>query len=80
MRAIYKIMIILILIFSCTVPVFADEREWVDPQEKTLRLKESFAREGYLIEASDFNDNSSMITIYGSNHKFITTNITNLFL
>ncbi len=44
--------------------------EWVDPQEKTLRLAESFIRDDFLIEASSFfNDTDLMvlITVYDKN-------------
>ena len=78
MRAIYKIMIILIILYSGIVPVFADETEWADPQEKTLRLTESFGRDGYLIEASDFYDNSALITVYDTDHNPVARNITRI--
>lgn len=38
--------------------------EWVDPQEKTLSLGEHFIRDNYIIEASDFFENSTIITVY----------------
>ena len=38
--------------------------EWVDPQEKTLGFAESFTRENFLIEASNFYENSVLITVY----------------
>lgn len=38
--------------------------EWTDPQEKTLGLAEHFIRDNFIIEATDFNDNSTIITIY----------------
>ncbi len=78
MKLTYKILILLIIIYSGIVPVFADETEWVDPQEKTLRLTETFTREGFLIEASDFYDNSALITVYDANHSLVTKNITRL--
>jgi len=49
-----KIFIISIIIFLFIVPALADDIEWVDPQEKTLRFMESVTRDGFIIEASDF--------------------------
>lgn len=60
-------------------PAFADETEWVDPQNKTLRLKESFVREGLQIEASDFYNSTelmALITVYDTDHTLLTRNIT----
>ncbi len=78
MRYIYKILLLLIIIYTGIFPVFADEIEWVDPQEKTLRLKESFVRESYLIEASDFYDNTALITVYDTDYGLLTRNITRI--
>jgi hypothetical protein len=78
MRVICKILILLVILYSCIVPVLADETEWVDPQEKTLRLKETVTRDGFIIEASDFYDNSSLITVYDAKHNIITKNITRI--
>lgn len=78
MKPVYKILIVLIIFYSGVVPVFAEETEWVDPQEKTLRLTETFTREGFLIEASDFYDNSALITVYDAKHNIITRNITRI--
>ncbi len=78
MKFIYILMLVSIILYFGVVPAFADETEWVDPQEKTLRLTESFSREGFLIEASDFYDNSALITVYDANRNFITRNITRL--
>jgi hypothetical protein len=50
----------------------------VDPQEKTLRLMEFVIRDGYYIEASDFYDNSSIISVYDPAHNLISRNITRL--
>ena len=38
--------------------------EWVDPQEKTIGLGEHFNRDNFIIEASDFYENMTVITIY----------------
>lgn len=38
--------------------------ELVDPQEKTLSLGEHFTRDNFLIEASDFYANMTVITVY----------------
>ncbi len=76
MRCICKLLIIFIIIYIGIFPVLADETEWIDPQEKTLRLAESFTREDFLIEASDFYDNSALITVYDTGHRVITKNIT----
>lgn len=78
MKYLYKILVIVIIISYSILPVIADETEWVDPQEKTLRLKESFSRDGFIIEASDFYDNSALITVYDSNRSFVTRNITRI--
>ncbi|NJD76638.1 MAG: hypothetical protein FIB08_06005 [Candidatus Methanoperedens sp.] len=78
MKFIYILMLISIIIYFGVVPAFADETEWVDPQEKTLRLKESFARGSFLIEASDFYDNSALITVYDANRNIIARNITRI--
>jgi uncharacterized repeat protein (TIGR01451 family) len=79
MKSVYKIfMIIIILTYLGIYPVLADETEWVDPQEKTLRLKESVTRDGFIIEASDFYESSALITVYDTNHGFLTSNITRI--
>jgi uncharacterized repeat protein (TIGR01451 family) len=38
--------------------------ELVDPQEKTLSLGEHFTRDNFVIEASDFFENMTVITVY----------------
>lgn len=38
--------------------------EWVDPQEKTLSLAEHFARDNFIIEATDFYEDAVLITVY----------------
>lgn len=38
--------------------------EWADPQEKTLGLAERFTRDNFIIEASDFYDDTVLITVY----------------
>lgn len=76
MKSIYKIIILLIILFSGIAPVFADDIEWVDPRENTLRMTESFTRGGYQIEATDFFDDMALITVYDSNHNIIIRNIT----
>ena len=78
MRHVYVFFIMLIILYTAIVPAFADETEWVDPQEKTLRLTETFSREGFLIEASDFYENSALITVYDSSGNFIISNITRI--
>ncbi len=78
MKHIYKILIIIIIIYTGIYPVFAYVVEWTDPQEKTLRLTESFTREGMVIEASDFYENSALITVYDANKNLITRNITRI--
>ncbi len=58
---------ILILILLATIyvfPVVAEEPEWVDPQEKTLRLEESIIRDKFLVEATSFFEDSVLITVY----------------
>lgn len=71
-----KILIFLIIIGICALPALADEVEWVDAQEKTLRITESVSRAGYIIEASDFYDRAALITVYTANNSFLTRNIT----
>ena len=78
MRHVFVLLIMLIILFTGIVPAFADETEWVDPQEKTLRLAETFSREGFLIEASDFYENSALITVYDISGNFIISNITRI--
>src|SRR3990167_10978832 len=57
------IMLIGILAF----PVMADEAEWVDPQENILRLSESFVKDIFIIETTDFYSDSVLITVYRKN-------------
>ena len=38
--------------------------ELVDPQEKTLSLGEHFTRDNFIIEATDFIENMTVITVY----------------
>jgi hypothetical protein len=66
------IVISIVLIFSsifietvfCQVNVPEGSIELVDPQEKTLSLGEHFTRDNFIIEASDFFDNNTIITVY----------------
>ncbi|HEY9204674.1 MAG TPA: hypothetical protein VIO58_02040 [Candidatus Methanoperedens sp.] len=70
-----------IILNICVLPVIADEIEWTDPQDKTLRLMETFQRENFIIEASDFyNDTqiSALITVYDMNHMPLASNITRI--
>ncbi len=76
MKKLYKILILLIILFTLIVPVFGDEIEWVDPQEKTLRLREFVIRDGFYIEATDFFNYTALISVYDSNNKLIIANIT----
>lgn len=78
MRSIYKIIILFVILYSIIFPVLAEEPEWVDPQERTMRMTESFAREGYVIEASDFYDFSALITVYDSKGNIVTRNLTGI--
>jgi uncharacterized repeat protein (TIGR01451 family) len=79
MKPICKILIIiLIILYSSIIPVFAEEPEWMDPQEKTMRMTESFTREGYVIEATDFYDYSALITVFDAKGNFVTRNITRI--
>jgi uncharacterized repeat protein (TIGR01451 family) len=78
MKPIYKIIIILIILYSAIYPVFAEEPEWVDPQEKTMRMTESFTREGYVIEATDFYDYSALITVFDAKGNLVTRNLTRI--
>ena len=78
MKPICKIMIILIIFYSSIIPVFAEEPEWVDPQEKTMRMTESFTREGYVIEATDFYDYSALITVFDTKGNIVTRNVTGI--
>ncbi len=59
----------------CTFPVMADETEWVDPQENVLRLSESFVKDIFIIEATDFYSDSVLISIYRKNDN--TSKVTN---
>ncbi len=74
----YILLIILIIIYTGICPVLADEIEWADPQENTLRLAESFTRDGFLIEATDFYEDAALISVYDDNHNLITENITRI--
>jgi len=74
----YKIFIISIIILLFIIPALAEDIEWVDPQEKTLRLMEFVTRDGFIIEASDFYENSSLISVYDSSHNLISRNITRI--
>ncbi|NJD51806.1 MAG: hypothetical protein FIB07_02960 [Candidatus Methanoperedens sp.] len=78
MKNLYKILIIPIIIFLFIIPALADDIEWVDPQEKTLRLMEFVIRDGFYIEASDFYDNSSLISVYDKDHNIISKNLTRI--
>ena len=78
MKPICKIIIILIILYSAIYPVFAEEPEWVDPQEKTMRMTESFTREGYVIEATDFYDSSALITVFDAKGNLVTRNLTRI--
>lgn len=55
---------ILIILTISILPVIAEEPEWSDPQEKTLRLEESIIRDKFLIEATSFFEDSVLITVY----------------
>lgn len=74
----YKLFIISIIVFLFIIPALAEDIEWVDPQEKTLRLAESITRDGFIIEATDFYDNSSLISVYDANHTLISKNVTRI--
>lgn len=74
----YKIFLISIIIFMFIIPALADDIEWVDPQEKTMRLMEFVIRDGFIIEASDFYDNSSLISVYDTSHNLISRNVTRI--
>lgn len=76
MRAAYKITIALIILYSFIAPVLADDVEWVDPQDNTLRMTESVVRDGFIIEASDFYENIALISVYDANHNLVTRNLT----
>ena len=78
MRSIFNIIILFVLLYSIVFPVLAEEPEWVDPQEKTMRMTESFSREGYVIETSDFYDFSALITVYDSKGNIVTRNLTRI--
>jgi uncharacterized repeat protein (TIGR01451 family) len=78
MRPIYNIIIIFVILYSGVFTVLAEEPEWVDPQEKTMRMTESFNREGYVIEASDFYDFSALITVYDTKGNIVTRNLTRI--
>jgi uncharacterized repeat protein (TIGR01451 family) len=78
MSNISKMLLILIIVCFFIIPVLAEDIEWVDPQEKTLRLMEFVIRDGYYIEASDFYDNSSIISVYDPAHNLISRNISRI--
>lgn len=78
MKPICKIIIILIILCSAIYPAFAEEPEWVDPQEKTMRMTESFTRGGYVIEATDFYDSSALITVFDTKGNLVTRNLTRI--
>jgi len=73
-----KVLIISIIIFVFIIPALAEDTEWVDPQEKTLRLMEFVIRDGFIIEASDFFDNSALISVYDTSHNLISRNVTRI--
>lgn len=64
MRHTLLIMSIISVGLLFTFPAMADETEWVDPQENILRLSESFAKDIFIIEATDFYSDSVLITVY----------------
>jgi hypothetical protein len=74
----FKIFIISIIILLFVIPAFAEDIEWVDPQEKTLRLMEFVIRDGFIIEASDFYENSALISVYDTSHNLLSRNITRI--
>ncbi len=49
--------------------------EWADPQEKTLGLAERFTRDNFIIEASDFYDDTVLITVYDNTEKIVSMTI-----
>ncbi len=72
----YIILVIFILLIIFPVIAMADEKEFIDPQEKVLRLGETFIRNDFLIEATGFFNNSVLLTVYGvENGKIIDSNI-----
>lgn len=50
-----------------TPTAIAKDEEWTDPQEDVLRLSESFVKDIFVIEATDFFDNSVLMTVYARN-------------
>lgn len=70
-----KILILLLIISLSAIPVIAEDIEWVDAQVKTLRFDEFISRDGYLIQATDFNNGSVLITVFRANKSFVTRNI-----
>src|SRR5659263_197379 len=74
----YKIFIISIVILLFIIPAFAEDIEWVDPQEKTLRLMEFVIRDAFIIEASDFYENSAIISVYDTSRNVIARNVTRI--
>lgn len=72
-----RIIFILLILFSINIGMTIGEpivktpegdKEWVDPQEHTLSFIESFIRDNYIIEASDFYEDSVLITVYNYNN------------
>ncbi len=70
-----KRLIMILIIILYISPVLADKIEWVDPQEKILRMNQHVLRDNYIIEASDFYENEVLITVY-RNHTMLARNIT----
>jgi uncharacterized repeat protein (TIGR01451 family) len=64
--AIMIFFVIDLMTFVCEALIDVPEGniEWTDPQEKTLGLAERFTRDNFIIEASDFYDNTILVTIY----------------
>lgn len=71
----HKIVIYFLIISLSAFPAFAEDIEWADAQVKTLRFDESISREDYIIQATDFNNGSVIITVYRANKSFVTRNI-----
>lgn len=70
-----NVIILLLIINISALPVIADDIEWVDPQVRTLRFNEFISRDGYFIQATDFNSGSFLITVNTANKSFVTQNI-----
>lgn len=64
MRYILLVMSIISVGLLFAFPIMADETEWIDPQENILRLSESFTKDIFIIEATDFYSDSVLITVY----------------